>query len=356
MRTKVAVLMIMIAVVLVACGGSDESDATAVPTRFVPTATPRSTPLPPVATAVRLGTTADPLRLVFIVPSADMSSTTLPEIEQALNDGLANERLTQLGLVMTIEVQTVENASVALDAVCGSERALAWVDAFTYVAARQTCDAQPLLRVQRTAAVEHLPDDIQPDTADGVSFDVVLDATLDPLPSTLTDLSGLTFCRINAQDTVSWVYPALALQAVGQNPISDVGTIVEVEDFPALLLAVATSVDEGGCDVGAIPEGTFAELVALEDVVDADLRQDDFALLQNTWPTVPHEILIAPASAVLPADLLDSTVTQLEAVATSAAAENLAELLSYDTIEPATEAEFRSFVNWLDDTGWAMGR
>jgi hypothetical protein len=357
MRTKVAVLLMILAVVLVACGDADEPDATAVPTRFVPTATPRSTPLPPAATPVRLGTDAAPLPLVFVVddptPEQETAQNTLQE---ALNTGLDNERLTQLGLTMVIAVDIVETASEALAAVCGSDRALAWVDAFTYIAAAQECNAAPVFSVQRTPVLEHLPSELSYGSAMGVSFDVVVDATLDSVPTTLNDVAGLTLCRVNAQDTISWVYPALALQAAGLNPLTDLANVVEVDDYNAMLATIATSPEVGGCDVGAIPEGTLSDLVELAIEDDATFDEDAFATMRNTWPPVPHAILIAPADTVLPDDLLQAATTQLQTIATGDDAASLAELLPYDALQVVTTADLRTFTNWVGDTGWAMGR
>lgn len=357
MHTKVAVLVMLAMTLLVACGDSGSSDATAAPTRFIPTPTPRSTPLPPAPTTAPLGSEADPLQMVLIQAAPDTEQElALAALSEAFTTDIENARLAQRGLPMTVAVVAVEDASAALDAVCGDAQALAWLDAFSYYAALQNCDARAVLGVERTVTFQHLPNDVELDSGRGVSFNVVVDATLDPPPTSLEAVSGLVMCRVDTQDAISWVYPVLALQAAGINPFSDLGAIVEVEDYQTLLETVATPVLDGGCDFGAIPDGTFGLLLEAASEENATLAEEQFELLRNAWPVIPHTILVAPSAEVLPEDLLEAFVMRFETLQENDGLDDLALLLDYDTIISIDNRDLRSFVNWLNASGWAMGR
>lgn len=345
-----AVLSTVMILLLVACGGG-EDDATLAPTVFVPTATPRSTPLPPVAlTPIAFGSADVPLRVLYITDADDDDvADAVLNVETALNTDLTNERLAALDLEMTIELERSTDVSTMLDAVCLQRDVLAWVDAFSYAVAAERCDAMPLFGVERSVTIDGLPDDVSADTTEGIAFDIVYAASTDPAPTGVSDLAGATVCRLGVSDPISWVYFSLALRAADVNPITDLAGVVDVEDYAAILAGI----NDGICTVGAIPEGTLADIA--EETTGID--EDDFAMLRSSWPTIPHAILIAPPSGSIEADLIESFSTQLTTLLEDETfSEGLAVLVPHDQIVPVRALDFRTFIRWLDDAGWAMGR
>lgn len=382
MRARMLAIAVLLIFLMVACGGSDRQEATTAPTVVLPSATPRSTPLPPVGTAVPFGSAAQPLRLLFVVDDAtdddliaaiddlsgafnDPASTSTDPVasddvealatalatEVAIED--ANEIAEPFSLVLALAL--VDDASTAIDAVCGQERALAWVDAFSYFAAQQRCDAQALYTLRRSSLLEFLPDDIEANTTQGLSFDIVYSDALDPQPSSLSDLRGLTMCRVTALDPTSWVYPALSLQGAGVNPFTDLADVRDVEDYSAILTSIFSPIEDGGCDFGAIPSGSLRDLVAVVSAENDEISRADFATLPATWPTVPHLILIAPDDDVLPEALLAAFSARFDSLRDEEDFGAIfASILEYETIVPIDAADLRAFVNWVRAAGWAM--
>ncbi len=347
--TTVFLTFILSVLILAACGGSD-SDSTPPPTIILPTQTPRSTPLPPVNTPIVYGSEELPVRVLY-VSSADADDLRDAElsVSTALNTDLVNERLAELGLIMTVEIERADDMLAVLDAVCIQRNVLAWVDAFTYAAAAERCQAVPILGVQRSLDIAGLPDDVSADTQAGLSFDIVYRANFPTELENLEGLAGRRLCRLSATDTISWVYLGLALRAENVNPISDLVGVVDVEDYSAMLTAIADS----DCDAGAIPAGTLPTLIDETNGV----ATDDFETLAQTWPTIPHAILIAPPTDSIAPDLIESFNTQLQAsLEDDVFSDALAVLVPHDGIVQVRTLDFRNFTRWLDAAGWAMGR
>ncbi|MCB9437966.1 MAG: PhnD/SsuA/transferrin family substrate-binding protein [Anaerolineales bacterium] len=336
---------------LAACGGSD---ATPAPTSGpqLPTSTPRSTPLPEVATPVVLGTAEDPLTLAFVVAELDSGAQdAIDALDTLMTEELANERLAAIGLVPAVEVKSLTTMREGLQAICGPEKALVWVDAFTYIAAEQACDAQPILALNRTAneTVEGLPDRVTIRAVQGLTFDIIYRSSLGTL--TLADLENKTFCRLGADDLVSWVYPNLTLRGAGINPITGIAGVVDVEDYAAMVSAIQDP--RGECQVGAIPRGTLQDIFDALANDDIEINPDAVNTLASEAPAVPYMILVAPPSDVLLADLRQSVVDVLQA---ENAAEILPELFVYDELDEVTPQTYNSFRQWLQAAGWEMSQ
>jgi hypothetical protein len=141
------------------------------------------------------------------------------------------------------EVDIFPSMEAALTALCNSgDPTLVWVDAFTYIAAKARCDVTPHLGVELSSTQARLN-----------NFDIIYHGQLDPLPASLADIAGKTWCRLSSTDTISWIYPGIAMQTAGINPVNELGGIVQVEDYKALVKAVF----DGTCDMGAIPGGSL---------------------------------------------------------------------------------------------------
>lgn len=347
--TTVFLTFVLTVFIVAACGGSGD-DGTPPPSIIVPTATPRSTPLPPVNTPAIYGSADVPLRVLYVSSAeADLLTDAELSVATAINTDLTNERLAALDLMMTVQFERADTMQAVLDAVCLQRDVLAWVDAFTYVAAAERCDAQPLLGIQQAIEIEGLPDGVSAQTRDGIAFDIVYRADLPTPPESLAGVVGLTACRLSATDPISWIYFSLALQAEGVNPVVALTGFEDVENYSAMLEALS----DGNCDLGAIPADTLSGLVRETDGVNTS----DIETFSAVWPTVPHGVLIAPPEGNIPPDVVESFITQLQALTDDDDFRDALQIVvPFDQFVAVQVSDFRAFVRWLDDAGWMMGR
>lgn len=339
--------MLIVAILLVACGGED-----ATPTPFVtrpPTLTPtlRSTPLPTVASPVPLGSEERPIRLGFV--AADTRSSTVRQLEEALNE-LVDE--------FAVEVEVYPSQGTALDAICdGTEPTAAWVNSFTFIAAELQCDASP-----------HLGLEIKPGEARLSTFDIIYSTDLTPQPTSLQSIAGTTWCRIDATDTVSWIYPSMTMQTAGINPLADLLEIVDVESYQDMVQAI---LDED-CDFGAIPRGTLirwirqiertdrVETAGFNNHITINLGPptNDLALLMDgrePWPIIPQDVMVAPSDVVIPPAFRETLVEAVEELLEDEDSP-IQVFLTYETIARTTASDYDTFRSWLLDSNWAMSR
>jgi ABC-type phosphate/phosphonate transport system substrate-binding protein len=340
--------IILFAIVIAACG-----DETPPPPTFTPTVTPtptlRSTPLPEANTPIPLGSDDRPITLGFVL--TDTNAQAIRAVEQAVNQAADNE--------LTIDISTFPSMGTALDAICnGTNPTMAWVDAFTYIAAEQRCDAIAIFGVELNEI-----------EARERNFDIIFSGSLDPIPTTLADIEGKSWCRLDATDTISWIYPSLAMQTANLNPLTALTEIIEVDTYSELVLAVF----DGTCDMGAIPDGELRRLsrqLERENRVDEDATEEliidlvgiegtppDIGILldgRETWPVVPAPVLVAPAEIVLPEQYRDIILQAIEVL--SEEESPLAELLGYETIVASNDNDYSAFRTWLSRTNWAMSR
>ncbi len=283
-----------------------------------------------------------PARPVVVGFVLSRSNSATRQAQQALA-----ETLNEAAQGMTMTVESYDSMRAALDAVCGEETVLAWVDAFTYFAAEQACGAEPRFTVRQSSRAElpDLPDDITVNIANGTGFDVVYTSRLGTMDG-LNDLATRTICRLGPDDPISWIYLSLAFRAIDINPL-ELPTAVDVEDYVAMFEAI----DDGDCDVGAIPRGTR------EDLADAaDIDAENFKQLSSSWPLIPNKVLIARADVwdVQLTDELDVETLLRELVDDEN--EDLLTLTEAEDIASATSRSHSQFKNWLTAAGWEMVR
>lgn len=346
-NAKVIIPMLLAAILFVACGGEEVTptpDVTRLPTL---TPTLRSTPLPTVASPVPIGSDERPIRLGFV--AENVRTSTVNQLEEALNELIDD---------FVVEVEVYPSQGTALDAICdGTEPTAAWVNSFTYIAAEMRCDASPQLGLE-----------IQPGEARLSTFDIIYSTDLIPQPSSLTDIAGKTWCRIDATDTISWIYPSMTMQTAGINPLADLLEIVEVEDYQAMIQAI---LDEE-CDLGAIPRGTLIrwirQIERADRVSTAGFNNhitinlgpptNDLARLldgHEPWPVIPHDVLVLPSDVVIPPAFRSELVAAVEELLEDEDS-SIQQFLTYDTIARKTPSDYDTFRSWLLDSNWAMSR
>jgi ABC-type phosphate/phosphonate transport system substrate-binding protein len=263
-----ALLLLMFAV-LSACGGGATPFPTALPPTLTPT--PRSTPLAPVATEDPLGSEVHPYQVILVPASS--SSATGTDLAKFLNDRTGK----------TFKVQLATSASEVLSALCTGTPAFGWGDGWLLLAAQsENCGTTALL--------------IKSNNSTGQRAEIVTRAI-----AKITTLSGLKdrdFCRINSQDIVSWVLPAIMMRGAGFSPFSNLKSVREYPDTASMLQAVA----DGTCQAAAIPAGTLNQFKVTDKSAPADITKLITTL--TTSPEVPLGGMVV--SAAIPKEVSDT--------------------------------------------------
>jgi len=297
-----------------------QNGPTAAPTL---TATPRSTPLPAVATAIPAGTEGNPLQMV-IRPDGSLSAarSAVADFEAAL--------LEQSGLMVKVEL--VERYAEALAALCdssGGQASVAWLNGASYVAAQAQSCGIPILQVERGTRRDAK-------TGEAASLIVNSEANI----STLSALRGKSFCRIAYDDFYTWLAPSLILKANGLNPLTDMTAAADYEDIPTLVQAVAS----GDCEAAGIPAD------ALEQYADQlDDVSEDIDVLATTDAIFPYAVLMIPPDLQLGTRLsLNDALIVLSEDSTTAV--KMRALLGQNAVLPATMDDFDDVAQFIEST------
>jgi ABC-type phosphate/phosphonate transport system substrate-binding protein len=287
------------------------------------TVTPRSTPLPVVATAVPAGAEANPLQMV-IRPDGSMSAarSAIADFEAAV--------LEKSGL--TIKVELVERYAEALGALCdssGGQVTVAWLNGASYAAANAQNCGIPILQVERGT---------RSDAKTGEAAAIIVNKAAKI--TTLSALKGKNFCRINYDDFYTWFAPSLILKANGLNPLTDVGSVSDQTDIPAVIKAVAA----GDCDAAGIPAGALDEFA--DKIGDAT---DKVTVLTTTDAAFPFAILMIPSDVQLGTRIaLNNALVALSEDSTTAI--KMRALLGQNAILPVTSDEFKDLSDFIGST------
>ncbi len=286
--------------------------------REVGTPTPISTPLPPVPTAIPVGTEDNPLQMVVRPYEPALARNAVARFQSAIEN--------ETGLV--IEVVLADRTAEALAALCSSSSgqvSVSWLDGLGYMAATEQNCGQPALQVARGRGR---------DANTGQAGQLV--ATHDLGISGVSQLSGDNFCRLGHADLYSWLVPSLLFVANDVDPLQDLESVTDYETLPDLLEAVAN----GDCEATGIPEG------ALDD---ADDVRDEIDIVETTV-AFPYAILMYPIEAPLGIrlTLTDALVSLAQDTDT---AETMQTLLGQDGLERVNADDFIEFRNFMDSTG-----
>lgn len=315
-----AKLLYLIGILLLLAACRRQQAAQQSSAREVATPTPISTPLPAVPTAIPVGQSDDnPLQMV-ISPFEPLAAAR--NVAARFQSALEAES----GLV--IELVLVERKAEALAALCDSSSgqvSVAWLDGVGYMAATAQDCGQPTLQVERGRGR---------DATTGLAGQLIANGELSI--SAVSQLSGDNFCRLGYEDFYSWLVPSLLFEANGINPLSDLDSISDYEEFPDLLQAVA----DGDCDAAGIAEGALDDAADVRDAID---------VVETTVP-FPHAILMYPIEVPLGIRL-----TLTDALVAMAQDEDTADLLrtflGQDALERANADDFIEFRNFMDRTG-----
>ncbi len=298
--SRIALLLTVF--VVSSCRSAGPPQPTEIPTA---TYTPRSTPLPTVATPPPPGTTDNPIQLFFVRPAAVSRGT----VTNAAND---LETILSETASLSVNIEIAETGADAVAALCdspGGVPAAAWVDGVTYAAAR-TCAERSLAVVRE----------------DGAGADVAIIVPQSSEAQTIRDLGEAVFCRLSVDDLYTWLVPSLILQANSVSPTS----LSAINDYPDLGDLIS-AVGAGDCDAAGV---NLAELEAVGG--SSRIRE------LGTSERVPYAILmIAPSIPLGTRNALNDAM--LAIAGDSAEAELLQPLLDQVRIATIGEGELESW-------------
>lgn len=281
------------------------------------TATPRSTPLPEVATAIPAGVEGNPIQMVIYSAAPRAAANFASRFETALVEASG----------VAVEVLIVDRYAEGLAALCdsaGGKVSVAWVDGLTYMAAIAQGCGEPVLLVERGRGRNAHTGETG-----------VLIANSDRSFSSVAQVEGDTVCRLGYEDFWTWMVPSLVMQARGVNPTTDLEAINDYADLEALIQAVA----DGDCDAAGIPVAAL----------DGDEPPEGVSILETTVE-FPYPVLMFPPQLPLGARV-QLTEGLLAMADDTNSARILQGLMEQDALLPVTTEDFADFTAFLERTG-----
>jgi ABC-type phosphate/phosphonate transport system substrate-binding protein len=309
------------------------------------TPTPRSTALPPVATLVPLGVSANPLHIEFVALSdaalqrasrvATAEATENAATAEATSESLTGNAATDLGkalsdeMQMSISIDVVDNDSEALAALCDSPKgtvSAAWLSGLAYAAAfAQECGS--------AAAQVQYGTSSDATTGDEARIIIKSDSKI----GAIADLKdGRIFCRLGYSDVYSWLIPSLMLHNGGVED-SDLKAITDYDD-PSMMIA---DVAAGKCDAAGISGSQF-------DALASPSKRISVRTLQKS-ATIPYAVLVIPPQ--LPLAQQQQLSAALIALSKGTRASIFKSVLNQDQVIPATDDDFSSLRSFLNGVG-----
>jgi len=308
-RSRLLVSIVTIALLITACGGNLTPTATPEPPTF--TLTPQSTPLPTFGGTVQsFGSDALPFQIILVPPKD--STETGAVLAQWLSD--------QTHRTFTIKL-AASNAEI-LNAMCSETPTIAWADGWTMLAVL----AQDCGTVAARTTING---------ATGVRADIVVSPSA--AINDVRNFRNRSFCRINAQDTISWVLPVVAMRAGGFNP-AELRSVQDYPDSKSMLQIVANN----GC-VSAIPAGTLSSIKLDPPFSDATRVVSRL----STTPELPYGGLVI--SSAIPPDL-GAQVTDLFL----SNPDQLKGLVTADSFAAANGSDFKDLTDTLQAGGISL--
>lgn len=341
-------VLVILSLVLTACGGTPTPAPTAVPTvkpaeptkaPVVPTAAPTKAPaaptvavpapkcdlLPnmPTVKAGDLGSKEKPIVITF-VPSGDVPTLTKAGNEMA--DCLS--KLT--GLSYKIEVGTSYAASI--EAVGAGKAQVSFLATFAIILAREKYGIEPVLVSLRTykGKLENF-------------YQGQFIANKKSGIKTLADLKGKTFCFVDPTSTSGSIIPQIVMKANGINPDKDLKATQNAGSHDNVAIAVY----KGDCDAGAtfVDVRTDSEPIkkSYPDILD---KVDQFYITQN----IPNDGM--QVAKDLDAKLKQASVDGMMAIAKdTGGAAMLKRLYSYGGLDKISANFYDDFRDLLKKAG-----
>lgn len=286
------------------------------------TSTPRSTPLPPVSTAIPVGAENNPIRMAFANPGGTSTRRQIDNAAETLAELLSEET----GL--TIEVSVLDTPADAVAALCDSSRiSVAWLNGLAYAAAQAANCGEPALQVERGTGRNAT-------TGEAVQ----LIANVETEADSIADLADRTFCRVGFTDFYTWIVPSMMLRTAGIDPAANLGDVTDVDDSAAVVEAV----NAGDCEAAGL---------SVTDYEDFAVGDDGENIITVGQPvTIPYAILTYPPE--LPLGVRWTLTDSLLEIADDPQRQNALEtLLDMDGLERVEASDFNALLNFVRSTG-----
>jgi ABC-type phosphate/phosphonate transport system substrate-binding protein len=219
-------------------------------------------------------------------------------------------------LDLDVNIEFVDETA-ALKTVCSGAPNVAWISAFSYVAAQTQCEAVPALAIKRGRS---------PRVTTGTTAELIGRSEI----GALSGLKGKVFCRSGKQDVfTSWVFPTLMMASQGVNPMLDLSS---VQDYPDDM-ALGRALYENKCAAAALAPDQFNDfLIDLANELSTDenpVTTSDLSKVlkiispagntsapanESSWSgfgsgVIPYEVLVFPPDSALPKEMRDE-ITQ----------------------------------------------
>ena len=261
----------------------------------------------------KLGTEENPLIWTF-VPSQD--SEEVLSGAQSIADAVADKT----GVIIKTNIAT-EYAGL-IEAMCNGEAHMGALNTFGYVIASERKCAEVALASVRYGSPFYTGQIV-----------VGVDAGI----SSLEDMAGKTFCRPDPLSTSGWIIPSIMLSAVGVDPATGLGQVVDANGHDGVI----TAIYNGDCDAGA----TFVD--ARSNVEDDLGDVKDKVLVLEVSPEIPNDTISFGKD--VPDELRDQVVTALLEIANDEAfAEILSSTYSWNGLVEKDETFYEPFKQVLD--------
>ncbi|MDZ4769320.1 MAG: PhnD/SsuA/transferrin family substrate-binding protein [Chloroflexota bacterium] len=313
--------LLVVVLLLVGCRRGAEDQVAARPTTAV---TPRSTHLPPVPTAVPVGSEDNPLQVMLLPSESGRSQRAITQAADDLQPALA------AASGLTIELTLADSDADVLAALCASTPesvTVGWMSGVGYAAAAAADCGTAALQVARGAA-----DGAR--TGDDVTLVVNRDADI----AAIADIDGKTFCRLDAADLQTNLIPSVMLRASsGETPVTPLET-TDYDDLDTLIDALVA----GECDAAGMSAAAYDERA------NAAVRAATVALTPRS-AEIPFAVLMIPSFLPLAqrASLIDAFVT----IGNGAQADSLRPILAHDEIVRAEDADFVRLRTFFSQAG-----
>lgn len=244
----------------------------------IPTRIPNATPLPPLPTAPPTGSAEDPLMFRFVTDAAGTSSRAASLVES----------FSEVEPELVFEVDTQDDQLGVVEALCQGEVDVATLDALAALGVQERGCAEPLYLLE-------------------VSGETFTQSQL--ITATARGIAGVTafaaqdFCRTDPYSISGWVVPSLRIREAELDPLTQLNSVVTVEDDQEVIERVFNFT----CDVGATAVGAEQETTSIDP---------DAIRVLEILPPVPNNAIVVssrlePAISALLRDLIRDHTDQI---------------------------------------------
>lgn len=272
----------------------------------IPTRIPVATPLPPLPTTPPPGSEDNPLRFLFVTDASGTSSRA---------EALA-ETFNEVEPDLVFDIGVTASQQDILSALCLGQIDATTLDALAATAANQRDCGEPLYLLE-----------IDGDTS---TQSQLITASTRGIAG-VTAFAAQDFCRTDPYSVTGWIVPSLRIQEAGLDPLTQLNSIVTVEDDQEVIERVFNFT----CDVGATTVGAELE----SPTIDSEAIR-----VLEVLPPVPN-------NAVVVSSRLDPTTSALIRDLIRDHTDEIADLHAADDLVIVSENDYSELEALLSSAG-----